>query len=127
MIDAYCNHSSALLLDRKMTARQIIHTVDMLNTVATSLIVRLEKAAMLKEEKYRRICIPEELLELAGIPKGAPLEISADEGEIYITIAEDEEDLQETLPAFLRELFEACELDFGALRELLESEEPVQE
>ena len=64
---------------------------------------------------------------MAGIPKGAPLEISADEGEIYITIAEDEEDLQETLPAFLRELFEACELDFGALRELLESEEPVQE
>ena len=127
IIDTYSNPQTLLLLDRRMTARQIIHTVDMLNTVATGLIMRLERAAMLKEEQYRHICIPEELLEMAGIPKDVPLNISADEGEIYITIAEDEEDLQETFPSFLRELFEDCEVDFGALRDLLESEEPIHE
>lgn len=126
-VDAYSNSGSILLLDRRMTAKQIIQTVDMLNTVATGLVMRLERAAMLHEEKYRRIAVPEELLEMAGIPKGVPLDICAREGELYISVACDEEDVQEVLPSFLRELFSDCELDFNALRFLLDSEEPIHE
>ena len=114
-------------MNEALTAWQIIKTVDMLNTVATSLIMRLENAAREHEERCRRICVPEELLEMAGIPKSAPLTIEADDGEIYITVAAEDEDLTETLPAFLVELFSDCKLDFAALRCLLESEDPADE
>ena len=126
-IDFYSNCSSILMLDRQMTARQIIKTVDMLNTAATSLIMRLENAAREHEEKCRRVNIPEELLQAAGIPKNAPLSIEADDGEIYITVASEDEDLTETLPSFLVDLFSDCKLDFAALRFLLDSEEPFHE
>ena len=53
--------------------------------------------------------------------------IEADDGEIYITVASEDEDLTETLPAFLVELVSDCKLDFAALRCLLESEEPADE
>ncbi|MBQ5977268.1 MAG: hypothetical protein IJL51_03950 [Oscillospiraceae bacterium] len=123
----YANDAGVLLLNEALTAWQIIKTVDMLNTVATSLIMRLENAAREHEERCRRICVPEELLEMAGIPKSAPLTIEADDGEIYITVAAEDEDLTETLPAFLVELFSDCKLDFAALRCLLESEDPADE
>ena len=126
-IDFYSNSSSILMLDRQMTARQIISTVDMLNSVATSLIIRLKSAAKKHEEKGRRVNIPEELLQAAGIPKDAPLTIEADDGEIYISIASEDEDLTETLPSFLVDLFSDCNLDFAALRSLLDSEDPADE
>lgn len=126
-IDFYSNSSSVLMLDRQMTLRQIISTVDMLNSVATTLILRLKSIAKEHEAKCRRVNIPEELLQAAGIPKNAPLTIEADDGEIYITVAAEDEDLTETLPAFLVELVSDCKLDFAALRCLLESEEPADE
>lgn len=128
-ITVYGNESGVVMMNETMTAWQIIRTVDMLETVATGLILRLENAARRHEERCRRIDIPEELLELAGISRDAPLRICADEGEIYITVAdeEDEDDPAEVLPSFLRDLFENSELDSGALRFLLESEEPIHE
>ena len=114
-------------LNEALTAWQIIKTVDMLNTAATSLIMRLENAVREHEERCRRVNIPEGLLQAAGIPKNAPLTIEADDGEIYITVASEDEDLTETLPSFLVELFSDCKLDFAALRCLLESEEPIHE
>lgn len=126
-VDAYSNSGSILLLDRYMTAKQIIHTVDMLNTVATGLIMRLERAAMLHEEQCRRISIPEELLEMASIPKDAVLDICAGEGELYISVAANEDDVKEILPSFLCELFSECELDLNTMRYLLNSEEPIHE
>lgn len=126
-IDFYSNRSSILMLDRQMTARQIISTVDMLNSVATTLILRLKSIAKEYEEKCRRVTIPEELLQAAGIPKNAPLTIEADDGEIYITVASEDEDLTETLPSFLVDLFSDCKLDFSALRFLFDSEEPIHE
>ncbi len=126
-IDFYSNRSSILMLDRQMTARQIISTVDMLNSVATTLILRLKSIAKEYEEKCRRVNIPEELLQAARIPKNAPLTIEADDGEIYITVASEDEDLTETLPSFLVDLFSDCKLDFSALRFLFDSEEPIHE
>ena len=127
VLDAYSNRRAVLLLDREMTAMEIVQTVDMLSTVSTSLIMRLERAAMLHEERCRRVSIPEELLEMAGIPKNAPLNIEADDGEIYISTVREGEDLSEGLPSFLREIFSDCELDFAALRWLFESEAPISE
>ena len=126
-IDFYSNSSSILMLDRQMTARQIISTVKMLNSVATTLILRLKSIAKEHEEKCRCVNIPEELLQAAGSPKNALLSIEADDGEIYITVASEDEDLTETLPSFLIELFSDCKLDFAALRCLLDSEEPADE
>lgn len=125
-IDAYACNSAVLLLDKKMTPWQLVKAVDMLNTVATSLIMRLEKAARDYEESCRQISVPKELLKLAGIPFGAPLDISAGDGEIYISVAEEDDPL-EHLPRFLREFFDDEDLDSEALRLFLNSEESVYE
>lgn len=127
-ITVYGNECGVVMMNEAMTAMQIIRAVDMLNTVTLGLIMRLENAARLHEERCRKIAVPEELLDLAGIPRKAPLRICADEGEIYITVAdEDDDDPVDTLPSFLRDLLDDCELDFGALRCLLESEELIHE
>ena len=127
-ITVYGNECGVVMMNEAMTAMQIIRTVDMLNTVTLGLIMRLENAARLHEERCRKIAVPEELLDLAGIPRKAPLRICAEEGEIYITVAdEDDDDPVDTLPSFLRDLLDDCELDFGALRCLLESEELIHE
>lgn len=127
-ITVYGNECGVVMMNEAMTAMQIIRTVDMLNTVTLGLIMRLENAARLHEERCRKIAVPEELLDLAGIPRKAPLRICADEGEIYITVAdEDDDDPVDALPSFLRDLLDDCELDFGALRCLLESEELIHE
>ena len=127
-ITVYGNECGVVMMNEAMTAMQIIRAVDMLNTVTLGLIMRLENAARLHEERCRKIAVPEELLDLAGIPRKAPLRICADEGEIYITVAdEDDDDPVDALPSFLRDLLDDRELDFGALRCLLESEELIHE
>lgn len=127
-ITVYGNECGVVMMNEAMTAMQIIRTVDMLNTVTLGLIMRLENAARLHEERCRKIAVPEELLDLAGIPRKAPLRICADEGEIYITVADEEDnDPVDALPSFLRDLLDDRELDFGALRCLLESEELIHE
>ena len=127
-ITVYGNECGVVMMNEAMTAMQIIRTVDMLNTVTLGLIMRLENAARLHEERCRKIAVPEELLDLAGIPRKAPLRICAEEGEIYITVAdEDDDDPVDALPSFLRDLLDDCELDFGVLRCLLESEELIHE
>lgn len=126
-IDVYACNSAILLLDKKMKPWQFVEAIDMLNTVATSLIMRLKNAARDYEESCRQISVPEELLKLAGIPFGAPLDIMCDEGEIYITISDEEDDPLEHLPRFLREFFDDEDLDSEALRLFLNSEESVHE
>jgi hypothetical protein len=127
-ITVYGNECGVVMMNEAMTAMQIIRAVDMLNTVTLGLIMRLENAARLHEERCRKIAVPEELLDLAGIPRKAPLRICAEEGEIYITVAdEDDDDPVDALPSFLRDLLDDRELDFGALRCLLESEELIHE
>ena len=127
-ITVYGNECGVVMMNEAMTAMQIIRAVDMLNTVTLGLIMRLENAARLHEERCRKIAVPEELLALAGIPRKAPLRICADDGEIYITVAdEDDDDPVDALPSFLRDLLDDCELDFGVLRCLLESEELIHE
>lgn len=126
-ITVYGNECGVVMMNEAMTAMQIIRTVDMLNTVTLGLIMRLENAARLHEERCRKIAVPEELLDLAGIPRKAPLRICAEEGEIYITVADEDDDPVDALPSFLRDLLDDCELDFGALRCLLESEELIHE
>ena len=126
-ISVFTNESGVVMMNEAMTAWQIIRTVDMLSTVATGLIMRLENAARQHEEKCRRINIPEELLEMSGIPKGAPLDICVGEGELYISVLDDEDDPTEVLPSFLRDIIDDSSLDFGVLRHLLESEEIIHE
>lgn len=125
-IDVYACDSAILLLDKKMNPWQLVKAVDMLNTVATSLIMRLRNAARDYEESCRQISVPEELLKLADIPFGAPLDISAGDGEIYISVAEEDDPL-EHLPRFLREFLDDEDLDSAALSLFLNSEESIYE
>lgn len=126
-IRVYGNESSIVLLAEEMTAWQLIKTVDMLNTVTTTLVMRLENAAKEYEAKCRRISVPEELLDMAGIPKGAPLDICAGEGELYISVLDEEDDLADALPDFLRDILSDTSPDFGVVRHLLESGEKLHE
>ena len=54
-ISVFTNESSVVMMNEAMTAWQIIRTVDMLNTVTLGLIMRLENAARLHEERCRKI------------------------------------------------------------------------
>lgn len=126
-IDVYACNSAILLLDKKMNPWQIVEALDMLNTITNALILRIEQAAREFEDDCRQICIPQELLDKAGIPDGTPLDILYDDGEIYITVSMEEDDPLERLPGFLYELLDDDDLDHGALRLFLSSEEPVHE
>lgn len=126
-IDVYGCGSAILLLDRNLPPWKLVEAVDMLSTVTNTLILRIEEAAKSFEDDCRQISVPQEALDKAGIPDGAPLDILADEGEIYITVFTEEDDPLEHLPGFLYELFDDSDLDHGALRLFLNSEEPVHE
>ena len=54
-ITVYGNECGVVMMNEAMTAMQIIRTVDMLNTVTLGLIMRLENAARLHEERCRKI------------------------------------------------------------------------
>lgn len=125
-IEVYACNSAMLMLDKKMNPWQLVKAIDMLDAVATSLIMRLKRAARDYEESCRQISVPEELLKLADIPFGAPLDISAGDGEIYISIAEEDDPL-EHLPRFLREFLDDEDLDSAALSLFLNSEDTVHE
>lgn len=126
-IDVYACDSAILLLDKRLTPWQLVKAVDMLNTVVTELIIRLEKAAHGFEDNCRQICVPEELLIEAGILFGAPLDILCDDGEIYITVADEEDDALEHLPRFLYEFLDDEGLNHNALRLFMNSEEAIYE
>lgn len=126
-IEVYACDSAILLLDKKLNPWQLVEAVDMLNTAVTELIIRLEKAASSFEDNCHQIFVPKELLIEAGIPDGAPLDILCDEGEIYITVSDEEDDPLEHLPRFLYEFLDDEGLDHNALRQFLNSEEAAHE
>ena len=55
-ITVYGNECGVVMMNEAMTAMQIIRAVDMLNTVTLGLIMRLENAAKLHEDRCRRNC-----------------------------------------------------------------------
>lgn len=127
-IDAYGCGGAILLLGKQMTPMQLVDAIDMLHSIAGGLILQLEAAAEAYEDSCRQLSILREILDKAGIYEGAPLEILYDEGELYISVASEEDDPLERLPGCLYDrLLEADELDPGALRLFLQSEEAVDE
>ncbi len=126
-IDAYSCDSAILLLKKHLTPMQLVEAVDMLNSITNGLILQIEAAAGAYEENCRQISIPREILDKAGIHEGAPLEILYDEGELYISVVPEEDDPVECLPGYLYDLLADDDLDLGALRFFLNSEEPVDE
>ncbi len=126
-IDVFSCDSAILLLKKHLTPMQLVEAVDMLNSITNGLILQIESAAGAYEENCRQISIPREILDKAGIHEGAPLEILYDEGELYISVVPEEDDPVERLPGYLYDLLADDDLDLGALRFFLNSEEPVDE
>lgn len=126
-LSVYGSESCIVLVNKTPTAWEIINTVEMLIHVSAGLTMRLDNAAKEYETACRSVKIPEELLEMSGIPKGAPLDICAGEGEIYISVLDEEDDPTEAIPPFLWDVFARSKVDFGVLRHLLESEDTIRE
>lgn len=126
-IEVYACDSAILLLNKNMTPWQLVEAMDMLNTIMNDLVLQIESAAKKFEDNCRSILIPQELLDEAGIPAGAPLDVLCDDGEIYITVADEEDDVLEHLPRFLYEFLDDEGLDHNALRLFMNSGEAIYE
>ena len=127
-VDIHASADTAVVLRETMTAAELVRTIQFLRTATTNLLIHLAKACgpcdncdadcpCLKDEEA--FPIPDALLEEAGIPRGARLDVCAEDGAIHITAAEGP-DLRD-VPADLLELFRQTgicldELD-GLLRE----------
>lgn len=121
------NDGCLILLHKNPTAWEICMASELMIHICGMLGWRLINAVKKQEAKCRTVKIPDELLEMSGIPKGAPLDICAGEGEIYISTLDEEDDPMEALPDFIRDYIAEYKLDINALRHLLESEDQIHE
>lgn len=127
-VDIQASEDAAVVLRETMTAAELVGTIQFLRTITTDLLIHLAKACgpcdncsadcpCLQAEES--LSVPDALLEEAGIPKGAKLDVFAEEGTIHITATEGP-DLRD-VPEDLLELFRQTgicldELD-GLMRE----------
>jgi hypothetical protein len=127
-IDIHASEDAAIVLRETMTAAEMVGAIQSLRTITANLLIHLAKVCgpcdscdmgcpcLQAEEAFP---VPDALLEEAGIPKGAKLDVFAEEGTIHITAAEGP-DLRD-VPEDLLELFRQTgicldELD-GLMRE----------
>ena len=127
-VDIQASEDAAVVLRETMTAAELVGTIQFLRTIATNLLIHLANTCgpcdncsadcpcLQGENKFP---IPDALLEEAGIPKGAKLDVFAEEGTIHITAAAGP-DLRD-VPEALLEMFRQTgicldELD-GLMRE----------
>ncbi len=128
-LELHTSEDTAVFLKETMTATELVRSIQSLKTLAADLVVCLAKACgpcdsckdgcpYLKEaeEGGSELQLPEALLEQAGIPKDAKMNVFAEDGEIHITEAGP--DLRD-VPSDLLELFQQTGLCLGALDELL--------
>ena len=64
---------------------------------------------------------------MAGIPEGAPLEFNAGDGVLQLSVPDEEDDIDGTLPAFLKDKLSLFDLDISVIRSLIESEDQIHE
>lgn len=122
-----------VILKEKMTAMELVKTIQSLKDLASGLLIYLAQVCGSCEHceggcPYAHIDAeprrPEEaLLEQAGIPKGAKLNVIAEDGAVIFEAAEDY-DLRDVSPV-MRELFRQNNICLDTLDELLEEGEII--
>lgn len=96
VLEVHTGEIAVVLLKEQMTAMEMIQAIQSLKNLTSDLLVHLAKACG-PCKHCEEVCpctrddspiqLPDELLERAGIPKGAKLDIFADDGEITIAAA----------------------------------------
>lgn len=128
-LEVYTSEDTAVILKKQMTAMELVKTIQNLKTLASDLLVHLTKTCepcrgckngcpYMKEAALReRFQVPENLLEWAGIPADAKLDIFAEDGEICIMEAAGQ-DLRD-VPLDLLEMFREAGICLDTLDDLL--------
>lgn len=128
-LEVHTSKDAAVILKKQMTAMELISTIQDLNALAVDLLVHLTKTCepcrgckngcpYMKEAALReRFQVPEALLEWAGIPADAKLDVFAEDGEICIMEAAGT-DLRDVPPDML-EMFRETGICLDALDDLL--------
>ena len=129
-ISIYTTKNALLLVDDDMTPRQLVRVINMLRDVGLERINWLANDARDYQRECVPVYIPRDVMEAAGIPKGAPLDILADEGEIYIAEAlvecEEDEPLY-GVPPFLQDILTDRGVDLNVLSHFLGGEDEDDE
>lgn len=129
-LSAFTAKNGLLLLNDEMTPRQLVGVIKMLRDVGLDLINRLANEARDYQQECVPIFVPRAVMEASGIPKGAPLDILADEGEIYIAEAlvecEEDEPLY-GVPSFLQDILRDQGLNLDVLSHFLGGEDEDDE
>lgn len=99
----YGREGVLLILSDELGTMQSIMVVDMLREMAGDLLTDIIMKAKDYESKCRKVSIPVAVLEMAGIPEGAPLEFNAGDGVLHLSVPDEEDDIDGTLPAFLKD------------------------
>lgn len=123
----YGREGVLLILSDELGTMQSIMVVDMLREMAGDLLADIIMKAKDYESKCRKVSIPVAVLEMAGIPEGAPLEINAGDGVLHLSVPDEEDDIDGTLPTFLRDKLSLFDLDISVIRSLIESEDQIHE
>ncbi len=125
-LDVHGLDHAVVILEEKMTAEEMVRTIHSLKDLASDLLVHLAKVCgpcehcenpcpCTREEEP--VQVPEELLERASIPKGAKLDVFAENGKITVC-ATDAPDLRDVPPEML-DLLRQSGVCLDALEELM--------
>ncbi len=131
-LDVHGLDHAVVVLEEAMTAEEMVRTIHSLKDLASDLLVHLAKVCgpcehcetpcpCLQAEK--QVPVPEELLKQAGIPKGAKLDVFAENGRLTISAA-DAPDLRDVPPEML-DLLRQSGVCLDALEELMIEEAVV--
>ncbi|WP_204789763.1 hypothetical protein [Oscillibacter sp. CU971] len=125
-LDIHGLDHAVVILEEKMTAEEMVRAIHSLKDLASDLLVHLAKVCGPCEhcetpcpcaQAEEQISVPEELLKQASIPKGAKLDIFAENGCLTITAA-DAPDLRDVPPEML-DLLRQSGVCLDALEELM--------
>lgn len=113
ILSAYTEENAVVILKEKMTAAELIKSVNTLQNISVELLARLIRAAGIcddycdcredcfcceMEEDCIGLSIPSCVLEDAGISAFSELKVEVEDGAIYIRQAPEKTDLLDTMP-----------------------------
>ena len=125
-IDIHASEDAAIVLRETMTAAEMVGAIQSLRTITANLLIHLAKVCgpcdscdmgcpcLQAEEAFP---VPDALLEEAGIPKGAKLDVFAENGRLTISVA-DAPDLRD-VPTEMLDLLRQSGVCLDTLEELM--------
>jgi len=125
-LDVHGLDHAVVALEKEMTAEEMVRTIHSLKDLASDLLVHLAKVCGPCEhcenpcpctQAEETVQVPESLLEQAGIPKGAKLDVFAENGRLTVS-ASDAPDLRDVPPEML-DLLRQSGVCLDALEELM--------